>query len=61
MPGGYRNLKTDVFVCEEDTFDYAIENCVEFVPSGFRKIKWTEEFMKMVVEWFYSGNWIKED
>lgn len=58
---GWRNLFTDDFVAEEDAFDYAIERCVETVPEGFRKIKWTQEFKETIVEWFYSDNWIKED
>lgn len=57
---GYEELFTGTFVAEEDAFDYALENCVEIVPERFYKIKWKEEFKKMLVEWFYSGGeWIR--
>lgn len=58
---GYRQMFTGVFVAEDDAFDYAIERCVQFVPEGFRMIAWTEEFREMLVECFYSENWIWED
>lgn len=58
---GYREMFTGVFVAEEDAFDYALERCVLFVPEGFRKISWTQEFKKMLVEWFFSDNFIWED
>lgn len=58
---GYVEIGTLNFVSEEDAFDYAIENIVNIVPPGFHEIEWTEEFKEMLVEWFYSGNWIKED
>ena len=58
---GYREMATGVFVPEEDAFDYALENCFEMVPAGIRLLRWTQEFKEMLVEWFYSGNWIKED
>ena len=58
---GYEEIGTGVFVLEEDAFDYAMKQCVEEVTEGLGKIKWTEEFKYMVVEWFYSGNWVHED
>lgn len=58
---GYKQLGTGVFVPEEDAFAYALEQCAETVPDGFFGIRWTEEFKEMLVEWFYSGNWIKEN
>lgn len=57
---GYKEMGTGVFVPEEDAFDYAIERCT-LVPFTVQGIEWTEEFKQMLVEWFYSGNWIKED
>lgn len=57
---GYKEMGTGVFVPEEDAFDYAIEHCA-IVPFMVQGIEWTQEFMEMLVEWFYSGNWIKED
>lgn len=58
---GYREMFTGVFVTEEDAFDYAMDRCVLFVPEGFRKIEWTQEFRKMLMEWFFSDSWIWED
>ena len=58
---GYTEIVTLNFVPEEDAFDYALEQCVESAPQGFRDIEWTQKFREMLVEWFYSGNWIKED
>lgn len=40
---------------EEQAFDYALERCL-FGTQEDRK-----EFREMLVEWFYSGNWIEED
>lgn len=51
---GWTNVD-GTFVPEELAFDYAIDHCTNFVPSGFHKIKWMNEFKEMVVEWFYSG------
>ena len=45
------------FVRTEDALIYATERC------GIRKIDVTApdaaEFMEMLVEWFFSGNWVK--
>ncbi len=56
---GYEELTEGTFVDEEDAFDYALEHCLESVPAGVRGLKWTQEFREVLVEWFYSGNWIK--
>lgn len=59
---GWTNTADGTFVLEEDAFDYAIDHCTNFVPAGFHKIEWTDEFREMVVEWFYSGGeWRKVD
>lgn len=47
---GYKEMKTEIFVPEEDAFDYALE-----------RISLDEDLKQEFVEWFYSGNWIKED
>lgn len=57
----YREIGTGVCIDEEDAFDYAIEQCFEVVPEFVRRLKWTKDFKDMLVEWFYSGDWIKED
>lgn len=56
---GYEELTDSIFVSDEDAFDYALEHCLEDVPLGIRSLKWTKEFREMLVEWFYSGNWIR--
>lgn len=58
---GWANIKTGDFVPDEAAFDYALERCVEMVPAGFRGILWVQEFKEMLVEWFYSGEWIREE
>ena len=47
---GYEEIGTGIFVAEEDSFDYAMERiCLD------------DDLKQEFVEWFYSGNWIKED
>lgn len=48
---GRKEMGTGIFVPEEDAYDYAMER----ISNGTEKEK--QEF----VEWFYSGNWIRED
>lgn len=48
---GRMEMGTGNFVPEEDAFDHALER----ISHGTEKEK--QEF----VEWFYSGDWIKED
>lgn len=45
----------DAVVEEEQAFDYALERSLHGTPEDQR------EFREMLVEWFYSGNWKKED
>lgn len=58
---GWTEFKTGIFVPEEDAFNYALERCLEVVPNFVHRMKWTPEFKEMLVEWFYSGNWVKEE
>lgn len=51
---GYTEMGTRIFVPEEDAYDYAMERIS--LDEDLQK-----EFKETVVEWFYSGNWIKED
>lgn len=46
---GYRELGTGIFVPEEDAYNYALE-----------RISQIESEKREFVNWFYSGNWIKE-
>ena len=36
-------------------FEYALERCTKGTEED------RKEFKDMLVEWFYSGNWVKED
>ena len=55
---GYEGIgpENGKFVRAEDALIYASERC------GIRKIDVTApdaaEFMEMLVEWFFSGNWV---
>lgn len=51
---GYKEMKTGIFVPEEDAYDYVLERI-----SQDNDLK--QEFKEMLVEWFYSGNWVYED
>lgn len=42
-------------VNEGDAYAYALERCL----GG--TLEEQKEFRKMLVEWYYSGNWIKEE
>lgn len=46
---GYKGIGTGVFVPVEDAYEYALE-----------RISLDKDLQKEFVEWFYSGNWIKE-
>ena len=50
---GYKNTKTQEVVYEEDAFEHALEVSL----NGTEEDK--QEFIKMLVEWFYSGNWVE--
>ena len=40
---------------EEQAFDYALERCLKGTPED-QKI-----FREELVEWYYSGNWLKRE
>ena len=40
---------------EEDAYNYALERCLCGSESD------RKEFREMLVEWFFSGNWIRRD
>lgn len=54
IENGYKELTTRVFVAEEDAYEYALEQCLH----GSEKDQ--AEFKEFLVDWFYSGNWVKE-
>ena len=51
---GYHEMGTNVFVPEEDAYEYAFDRCLNGTEEE------QKEFKLMLVEWFYSGNWVKE-
>lgn len=52
---GYHELGTGVFVPIKDAFDYALEHCLHGSEQEQR------DFKEILIEWFFSGNWIKEE
>ena len=44
----------DAVVSEEQAFDYSLERCLHGTPQD------QQDFRELLIEWFYSGNWIKE-
>lgn len=50
---GYRKMGTKEFVEDEDAYEYALDTCL----YGTEEEK--QEFKEMLVEWFFSGNWIR--
>ncbi len=58
---GWEEIGTGVFVPEESAFNYALERCLEEPPELARKLKWTGEFREMLVEWYFSGGWVREE
>lgn len=54
---GYMGIGPEdgIFVSCDTAFEYALERCIHGTTDDKR------EFREMLTEWFYSGNWIKED
>lgn len=40
---------------EDQAFEYALERCLNGTPED------QQEFRRELVEWFYSGSWIKQE
>lgn len=59
MPGeaGYIGIGSEegTFVPTEDAYAYALEKCLSGTMDE------TKEFREMLMEWYYSGNWIKAE
>lgn len=52
---GWHNFQTNEFVSEKEAYEYALDE----VLHGDAVTQ--KEFREMLVEWFFSGNWVKED
>ena len=50
---GIRSEK-DTVVEDDQAYEYALERCLHGTEED------QEEFQKMLVEWFYSGDWLYE-
>ena len=57
-------------IAEEDAFGYAMERCTsdcvddfckEFANQVLITINDVMQFRERVVEWFFSGNWVRRD
>ena len=48
---GIRSEK-DTVIEDDQAYEYALERCLHGTEED------QEEFQKMLVEWFYSGDWI---
>ena len=52
---GYHKCGTDIFVLENEAYEYALDHCLH---GDEEEVK---EFKTMLVEWFYSGGaWRRE-
>ena len=52
---GWKSMVTGKFVPDSEAYDYALECCL----SGSEEDQ--QEFRDMLLEWFFSGNWIRSD
>ncbi len=52
---GFKGIgpEKDTFVKKEDAYAYALERCTKGRSEDIK------DFQEMLVEWFYSGNWLK--
>lgn len=51
---GFHEIGTGVFVPESEAYEYALEQCLHGSEEDIK------EFKEMLVEWYFSGNWVKE-
>ena len=51
---GIRSEK-DIVIDDEEAYDYALERCLHGTEED------QKEFHNMLVEWFYSGDWMYEE
>jgi len=55
--GGYHGIGPEAgnFVKSENAYTYALERCLNGA------LEEQQDFRDMLVEWYYSGNWIEEE
>lgn len=55
VSSGYHKVGTDIFVPEDEAYDYALEQSLNGSEEDIK------EFKAMLVEWYYSGGaWRRE-
>lgn len=54
----FKDMDTQEEINEEDALDYAIKK-LEITINENSKNEEQEEFKKMLVEWYFSGNYVK--
>lgn len=54
------NENQNIVVQDEDALQYAMERCGIMRPRSVGETPETKEFDAMLVEWFYSGDWMYE-
>lgn len=52
---GYSEFGTQVFVPDSEAYEYALQHCLNGTEEEIK------EFREMLVEWFYSGNWVRSE
>lgn len=52
---GYYEISTNYYVPESEAYEYALERCLNGTEEE------QKEFKEMLVDWFYSGNWVWEE
>lgn len=60
----YRNMKTNEIVLEEDAENFVLDKLgITVTPKGINGEYTSEQIenIQETVEWFFSGNWIKEE
>lgn len=56
---GYEKMDGSEFVRDEDALHYAMEKCG--IPTLHNFAPEHKEFQDMLVEWYFSGNWVRVD
>ena len=58
MLKGYKGIgrESGKYIDADNAADYAAKQCGIVLTS-----KTTDEFLKMFVEWYFSGSWVEDD
>lgn len=59
MVQSYRNLTTNELVPKEEALEYVLSELGLYIePKGQVFTLEQREFLDMIVEWYFSGNWV---